>query len=226
MGKPVRNLTGQKFGRWTAVERVEKPHGVTDTGAYWLFKCECGTERVKRGAGVANKGGSCGCLKSEINSNQMAKMQLGKHGTIKDRFFSRFKKSDNGCWLWTAHADKDGYGILPATGNAVRAHRFSFEHHIEPIRKGNVICHTCDTPSCVNPDHLFMGTVKDNCADMINKNRDKMIGSRNNKAKLTEKDIPLIRESKYHKSVLAIRFEVSESTIKRIKARTLWRHVK
>ena len=226
MGKPVRDLTGQKFGRWTAIKRVDKPEGTKDTGAYWLFRCECGTERVKRGAGVVNKGGSCGCLRSEVNSIQMAKMQLNRHGTIKDRFFSRFKKVDNGCWIWTAHADKDGYGILSGNKSNTRANRLSYEIHHGPIKEGFVVCHTCDTPSCVNPDHLFQGTVKDNCRDMISKNRDKIVGSRNNKAKLVEKDIPTIRSCSNHNSVIAIDYGVCEATIKRIKARTLWRHVK
>jgi len=226
MGKPALNLKGKKFGRFTAIERVEKPKGTNQTAAYWLFRCECGEERIRKGAEVARVGGSCGCLKSEVNRKAMKDMQLKKHGTILDRFLSRFKVNDSGCWIWQAHSDKDGYGILPSNELPIRAHRFSFEHYIEPIRKYNVVCHTCDNPSCVNPDHLFQGTVKDNCNDMINKNRDKIIGSRNNKSKLTELDIPKIRMAKEHNSVIAESFGVSESTIKRIKNKSLWRHVK
>lgn len=226
MGKPALELTGKKFGRFTAIERVEKPKNTKQSAAYWLFECECGERRVRKGSEVARVGGSCGCLKSEVNRKAMKKMQLEKHGTVLDRFLSRFKKSHTGCWVWESHTDKDGYGILPANGPSIRAHRFSFEYYIEPIRKGNVVCHTCDNPSCVNPDHLFQGTVKDNCNDMIDKGRDKIIGSNNNKSKLTESDIPKIRGMDAHNSVIAAVFGVSESTIKRIKNKTLWRHVK
>lgn len=226
MGKPALELTGKKFGRFTAIERVEKPEGSKQTSSYWLFECECGEKRVRKGSEVARVGGSCGCLKSEVNSKAMKSMQLERHGTILDRFLNRFKKSHTGCWVWEAHSDKDGYGILPANGPAIRAHRFSFEHYVEPIKHGNVVCHTCDNPSCVNPDHLFQGSIKDNCRDMLLKSRDKMIGSRNNNSKLSELDIPLIRGSSLHKSAIAEQYGVSESTIKRIKNKTLWRHVK
>ena len=226
MGKPVRNLTGQTFGRWTAIEKAEKPKVSTQNGVYWLFRCDCGAERVKRGAEVVNKGGSCGCLKTESNSKAMKKMQLEKYGTVEERFFNRFKKDPSGCWLWISHCDKDGYGILPATGAAVRAHRLSYEIHNGQIPDGMVVCHTCDNPSCVNPEHLFSGTTKDNCQDMLSKGRDKMVGSRNNKAKLTEDQVADIRKSDKSKYELADIYSVSVSTIKRIKNNTLWRHVK
>ncbi len=225
MGKKALELTGKKFGRLTAIKRVPKPEGTSQSAAYWLFECDCGNRRIRKGSEVARVGGSCGCLKSEVNSKAMKKMQIERHGTVEQRFFNRFDKSENGCWIWNSHCDKNGYGILPANGPSIRAHRFSFEYHVEPIKEGNVICHTCDNPSCVNPDHLFQGTTKDNCDDMISKGRDKMIGSRNNKSKLTESDIPKIRSSKEHNSSIALRFGVSESTIKRVKNKTIWRHV-
>lgn len=226
MGKPVRDLTGQKFGRWTAIRRVEKPEGVTQTGAYWLFQCECGTLRVKKGGEVVNKKGSCGCLKSEVNSKLMRDMQLKKYGTIEERFLSRFKKVKNGCWIWTAHSDKDGYGILPTSGAAIRAHRFSFEYFNKvKIKKGQVVCHHCDNPSCVNPDHLFVGTVKDNCQDMLSKDRDAMIGVRNNKAKLSNLDVIEIKLSKEGTTKLSKKYGVCNSTIKRIRSGKSWRHL-
>lgn len=227
MGKPIRDLTGQTFGRWTAIKMVDKPADASQTGAYWLFRCKCGTEKVKAGTGVSNKGGSCGCLKREVNSKAMKEMQLKVHGTLEDRFYRRFTREVSGCWEWVSHRDKDGYGILPANGPAIRAHRFSFEHFNKTkIDQGMVVCHSCDNPSCVNPEHLFLGTVKDNCQDMISKGRDAMIGSKNNKSKLTESDIPKIRNSKLHNSAIAMEYGVSESTIKRVKNKTLWRHVK
>lgn len=225
MGKPLRDLTGGKFGRWLVIERAERPRESSQTGAYWLCVCECGIKRVKRGADLVRVGGSCGCLKSEVSASNMKHMQLERHGTIEDRFFSRFKVSDSGCWLWIAHCDKDGYGILPGNHASIRAHRFSFIHHHGPIDDGMVICHKCDNPGCVNPDHLFAGTTKDNCHDMLSKGRDMMVGSKNNKAKLSESDVVKIRDSNLSSESLAREFNVSKSTIKRIKNRTQWRHV-
>ena len=226
MGKPALDLKGKKFGRLTAIKRVDKPKGTTQTAAYWLFECECGETRIRKGSEVARVGGSCGCLKSEVNSEAMKKMQIDKHGTIQDRFFNRFKKDPSGCWIWSSHSDKDGYGLLPGNNGSTRAHRLSYEIHVGAIGCGLVVCHTCDNPSCVNPDHLFVGTAKDNCDDMISKNRDRIIGSRNNKAKLTEENINAIRESKDSLSETADYYGVSISTIKRIKSGESWRHVK
>lgn len=226
MGKPLRDLTGGKFGRWTVIKRVDRPDGCTQTGAYWLCLCECGTERIKRGAEIVRNGGSCGCLRSDVSKVNMKAMQLERHGTIEERFFSRFKASDSGCWLWTAHCDKDGYGLLPGNHESIRAHRFSFIHHIGPIGDGLVVCHKCDNPACVNPDHLFAGTTKDNCRDMLSKGRDMIVGSKNNKAKLSEVDVANIIESKLSYHSLADKFGVSKSTIENIKKRKSWRHVK
>ena len=76
----------------------------------------------------------------------------------------------NDCWIWIAKKDKDGYGIM-WDKQKVRAHRYSYELLIGSIVNNLFVCHTCDTPSCVNPDHLWLGTVLDNIRDMLSKNR-------------------------------------------------------
>lgn len=76
-----------------------------------------------------------------------------------------------GCWLWAA-GESHGYGVLAdGRGSYDFAHRFSWEHFKGPIPEGLNVCHKCDTPLCVNPDHLFTGTQKDNCQDMASKGR-------------------------------------------------------
>jgi hypothetical protein len=82
------------------------------------------------------------------------------------------KDSVNGCWLWRGHASK-GYGLFAEDGLKARkrVHRFSWELHFGEIPTGMLVCHKCDVPRCVRPDHLFLGTHKDNHDDMVRKGR-------------------------------------------------------
>lgn len=89
------------------------------------------------------------------------------------RFWRRVERVESGCWLWRGSLDGGGYGqISTAQGFApAKAHRVSWEMRNGPIPDGMVVCHTCDTPACVNPDHLFIGTQQDNMRDCSRKNR-------------------------------------------------------
>lgn len=88
---------------------------------------------------------------------------------LKDRFFSRVHKTD-GCWIFTGSKDSCGYGLL-RNGNCSRAHRVSWEIHFGEIPKHLSVLHVCDNPPCVRPDHLFLGTAKENSDDKIKKGR-------------------------------------------------------
>ena len=91
--------------------------------------------------------------------------------TIDDRFWEKVRKT-RGCWYWTASTDPLGYGFFHVSGRKkVRAHRVAWELTNGPIPQGMLVCHTCDHPSCVRPDHLFLGTNDDNLKDMARKGR-------------------------------------------------------
>lgn len=89
----------------------------------------------------------------------------------KNQFFKKFNKTRDGCWEWTGALNGAGYGITRVKGTSYRAHRYSYQIHVGPIPKGMLICHKCDNPKCVRPDHLFVGTPKDNSQDMVSKGR-------------------------------------------------------
>lgn len=91
---------------------------------------------------------------------------------VEDKFWARVAKAD-GCWVWTGAKDKNGYGTFSpsaATGQ-LRAHRVSWQIHRGTIPTGMSVCHHCDNPECTNPEHLFVGTNKDNMEDKIRKGR-------------------------------------------------------
>ena len=88
-----------------------------------------------------------------------------------ERFWMKVEKTES-CWLWTAAINKTGYGDFYASRTKhVLAHRFSWVLHYGPVPDGLFVCHHCDNPRCVRPDHLWLGTTQENTADMLKKGR-------------------------------------------------------
>jgi hypothetical protein len=92
--------------------------------------------------------------------------------TVKERFEELYYPvPECGCWLWERGVNSSGYGSLSVGDKTEMAHRVSYELYVGPIPPGLSVLHKCDTRSCVNPDHLFLGTRSDNNLDMSVKGR-------------------------------------------------------
>lgn len=129
---------------------------------------------------------------------------------------------NSGCWLWTGRATVLGYGQL----RTQYAHRFSYALHKQDPGSLNV-CHRCDVPSCVNPDHLFLGTQKDNIQDMFAKGRNDFDrkGEKAPGALLSERQVLDIRQDNRSLRALARAYGVHHATIYSIKSRQSWKHI-
>jgi hypothetical protein len=98
-------------------------------------------------------------------------------GAVEHRFWQKVLRSDV-CWTWSAAKDRDGYGWFKRAGKQVYAHRVSWTLHHGEIPAGLFVLHKCDNPSCVRPEHLFLGTNLDNVRDALSKGR-MAVGDRN-----------------------------------------------
>lgn len=136
---------------------------------------------------------------------------------------------NSGCWLWTGLMANDRYGAIKFSGKKRLAHRISYALFCGEISKDLDVCHKCDTPLCVNPQHLFLATHAENMQDMHKKNRHKYVshaGSANGRAKITEKDVKYIRESAEDSYVLSLKFDLNPDYINQIRQGKHWSHVK
>ena len=153
-------------------------------------------------------------------------------GNIDNKDLDRFKSyvevnKDNGCWEWNGTLRK-GYGRFYLKGSWLTSHRVSWMIYKGPIPKNLLVLHKCDNPCCTNPEHLFLGTQRDNVLDMVNKKRNKILrGSSNPSAKLTESEVVKIRDfyadggTSYVK--LAREFKVSAKLVELIVKNVIWR---
>jgi predicted XRE-type DNA-binding protein len=141
--------------------------------------------------------------------------------------FAKYVDKSSGCWLWTAAKcggqGVGGYGLfyVNRSRRKVYAHRFAWELAYGAVPNELHVCHHCDTPLCVRPDHLFLGTSIDNSNDMVSKGRS-AIGTRNAQSKLNEDDVRYIRASGENQYKLATMFGVCQPTVSDIIRRKLW----
>lgn len=141
------------------------------------------------------------------------------------RFWQKVKKSEYGCWEWTAGKTAQGYGQF-YYGRPGYAHRFAYERLIAPIPEGKMVRHECDNPSCVRPSHLMLGDQFDNMADMYERRRNQHAkGERHGKAKLTDQQVIGIYKSPLPHKKIAAKFGVGTTCVRDIKNGRTWAHV-
>lgn len=130
------------------------------------------------------------------------------------------------CHHWVGATNPKGYGNFLVDRKIEKAHRVAYMLYVGVIPDGMVICHKCDNPSCVNPDHLFLGTYQDNHDDMYRKGRDKhAVGENQGASKLSESDVIEIRSLSLTQRVIAKMYGISHSQVHRIKTLKDWKHV-
>lgn len=145
----------------------------------------------------------------------------------------------SGCWIFTGATNEAGYGIVGTGGRGQpndRAHRITYRHYCGPIPYGMFVCHSCDTPSCCNPDHLFLGTNQDNVDDMVRKGRNSkpprnlhIVGSVHVNSRFTDDEVAFVRtcHALYGVSIyrLAKEFGVAQSTMNRVVSGARYKNV-
>lgn len=204
----MRKLEGKKFGFWT----VLKDCGLRTKNReiVWECRCECGTIRNVRFKILKNdkKPRSCGCIR-QIRS--------------KEQFEANYEKTD-GCWIWKGVVSKGGYGRI---GSVELSHRKQYKYIYGKIPKGIQVCHTCDNRLCVNPAHLFLGTIADNMKDKNTKKRQAK-GSKIGNSILTEEKVLEIRKMRLsgkEYQEIANHFSIGWYLVRSICKNRQWKHV-
>jgi len=206
------DMRGKKFGYWTVLEKVERKK-INDRAAAWLCRCKCGKEKILAGD-ILRDGSSksCGCWSKFENGLERALEK--KTRTLK-----------NGCIEWMGTRDRDGYARYGEKTKIVT--RLIYEKKNGKIPKNMCICHSCDNPGCVNIDHLWLGTIKENNDDKLKKGRCPH-GSEHHKTHLKESDIEQIRilaKEGVFQSIIGQIYKISQATVSKIILNKFWTHV-
>lgn len=151
--------------------------------------------------------------------------------TFEQRFWAKVDKTpghgpDGDCWVWTAYTSRLGYGRIRFQKTIITAHRISYwiQNPTWKLSSSLSVCHACDTPACVNPKHLWLGTQADNMKDCKGKGR-KERGERHASARLTENQIIAIRQDSRIQKQIASDYGMGRTIISNIKSKNKWAHV-
>lgn len=205
------DLTGKTFDRLTVIGYA----GLKNKNRFWLCRCSCGNIRVTAASSLTEAaakgyGISCGCIRRDKADPDLL-------------FWMRTKKVGD-CIEWQGARTRQGYGQVTIGRAHLRSHRYAYEQCVGPI--GDLmVCHKCDNPACVRPEHLFLGTAKDNVRDMVSKDRH-LFGEKGNGAKLTETQAKEIihRRIVFNISAkeIAAEYKLDEATVRSIVRGSTW----
>lgn len=177
---------------------------------------------------IRNRCRTAGCINPEHFAPTKRRLWAAKYDPVE--FFWKNVVKQDGCWGWLGPTDK-GYGLMrtSATGGARSyASRFSYILHNGPIHRGQLVCHRCDNPPCTNPEHLYVGSYKDNKQDSVRAGTHAR-GETDGNSKLTTLAVRDIRASYANgtadQAALATRYGVNQATISSVLKRKTWRHV-
>ncbi len=153
-----------------------------------------------------------------------------KRTPLRQRFDAKFTRlGKRKCWIWTGSPNSAGYGTIRMPGRGgktVLAHRLAFEFNSGSIPNGLCVLHECDTPLCVNPSHLFLGTVLDNNKDRDRKGRCRAMGLPGEGCghhKLKEEQVvAILKDQRTHASI-ASAYNVARPTVTNIKLGRTWK---
>jgi HNH endonuclease len=145
---------------------------------------------------------------------------------VLERFLSKVIRTEHGCWLWIGAKVPKGYGQFKIGEKVYRAHRVAYELFKEEVPEGMFVLHSCDNPSCVNPDHLFVGTNSDNIQDSFDKGRSSNVGELHPGHKLTEDDVLHILGSDKSNEELAAEYDVDRASIYKIRTGRSWSYMR
>lgn len=169
-----------------------------------------------------------------LKTHGSTEQKKNSQAPLADRFW-RFveKHSDDDCWPWLGQILSGGYGRIsagPKTSGGLLAHRVSWElANNSPIPEGMVVMHSCDNRSCVNPNHLSIGTHMENTWDMIKKGRAKYVkflGVENKRSILTPEIVKEIRQSDLNHAAMARKIGVSVGCVRSVRSGRTWSHIK
>lgn len=172
---------------------------------------------------------------------------MPKRRDLRERFEEKFVRDPSGCWLWTGAIGTHGYGVIGVGPHMVKtAHRISLLIYRGIDADENFVCHRCDVKACVNPDHLYVGTVKDNARDLMERGNPYLEIRKHITSEVETRRVKALpRGIKHHRSAakinddialaiyraqgsqqaIADEFGLCQQTVSQIKRRKTWRHV-